>query len=200
MYRVENNKLAFSPGQLSKLLNPKSLNAFYALGGLDGLEKGLKTDRKSGLSADEVRLDGTVTFDQVATKGASPYGNLGDAPPRVKTEAETTGKKGKKGKKGKDKGAITIPPPEPVKDTDPFADRKKIYRDNRLPEKKPRSIFQLAWIAYNDKVLILLTVAAVISLALGLYQTFAPRDENSHEEDEPKVEWVEGVAILVAIM
>ncbi|CAI4216842.1 unnamed protein product [Parascedosporium putredinis] len=169
MYRAENNKLAFSPG--------------------------LKTDRKSGLSADEVRLDGTVTFDQVATKGASPYGNLGDTPPRVKTEAETTGKKGKKGKKGKDKGAITIPPPEPVKDTDPFADRKRTYRDNRLPEKKPRSIFQLAWIAYNDKVLILLTVAAVISLALGLYQTFAPGTKTHTKKMNPR--W-SGVVVLVS--
>jgi len=199
MYHTENNKFAFSPGQLSKLFNPKSLNAFYAMGGLDGLEKGLRTDRKSGLSVDEVRLDGDVTFNEVATKGASPYGRLGDTPPRVEKETEHDGSK--KGKKEKDKTAPAIPPPEPVRDTDPFADRKRIYRDNRLPEKKPRSIFELAWIAYNDKVLILLTIAAIVSLALGLYQTFAPRDENeSPEEEEPKVEWVEGVAILVAIM
>jgi Ca2+-transporting ATPase len=32
------------PGQLSKLLNPKSLNAFYALGGLNGIKRGLRTD------------------------------------------------------------------------------------------------------------------------------------------------------------
>ncbi|EOD46746.1 putative p-type calcium atpase protein [Neofusicoccum parvum UCRNP2] len=49
--------------------------------------------------------------------------------------------------------------------------------------------------AYNDKVLILLTIAAVISLALGLYETFGQK----HEDGEPKVEWVEGVAIMVAI-
>ncbi|PKS10657.1 hypothetical protein jhhlp_002412 [Lomentospora prolificans] len=198
MYQAENNKLAFSPGQLSKLLNPKSLNAFYALGGLEGLEKGLRTDRKSGLSADEVKLDGNVTFDQVATKGSSPYGNLGDTPPRVKQDVDVSDSNGKKKKKAK--SAASIPPPESVKDTDSFADRKRIFRDNRLPEKKPRSIFQLAWIAYNDKVLILLTIAAIVSLALGLYQTFAPRDESSEEEEEPKVEWVEGVAILVAII
>ena len=49
--------------------------------------------------------------------------------------------------------------------------------------------------AYNDKVLLLLTGAAVISLALGLYQTFGVK----HKPGEPKVEWIEGVAIIVAI-
>ena len=77
-----------------------------------------------------------------------------------------------------------------------FADRKRIFSDNRLPVRKPKNIFQLAWMAYNDKVLILLTCAAVISLALGLYQTFGVE----HEPGEPAVEWIEGVAIIVAIV
>jgi P-type Ca2+ transporter type 2C len=38
-----------------------------------------------------------------------------------------------------------------------------------------------------------LSVAAVVSLALGFYQSFRPGAEN-------KVEWVQGVAILVAIV
>lgn len=41
----------------------------------------------------------------------------------------------------------------------------------------------------------MLSVAAVISLALGLFQDFGtPR-----KDDEPPVDWVEGVAIVVAI-
>src|SRR5690606_878988 len=124
-----------------------------------------------------------VTFDEVAVQGASPYGALGLTAPALKEDTKAT---------------VHIPPAEPVKDTDPFADRKRTFRDNRLPERKPRSIFELAWIAYNDKVLILLTAAAVVSLALGLYQTFAPQDEA--QDEEPNVEWVEGVAIVVAIM
>lgn len=67
---------------------------------------------------------------------------------------------------------------------------------NRLPEKKSKSLLELAWIAYNDKVLILLTIAAIVSLALGLYQTFG----TPHEPGEARVEWVEGVAIIVAIL
>jgi hypothetical protein len=41
----------------------------------------------------------------------------------------------------------------------------------------------------------LLSVAAVISLALGLFQDFGtPR-----KDGEPPVDWVEGVAIMIAV-
>ncbi|RMD41721.1 hypothetical protein DV735_g3401, partial [Chaetothyriales sp. CBS 134920] len=171
-FEVEDNKFAFSPGQLNKLINPKSLSAFYAVGGLAGLEKGLRTDRKAGLSSDEGHLDGTVDF-QEAVSAAS---------------AGTTGQHS-----GEAVNATTVPAnaaPEP------FYDRKRIFKDNRLPEKKAKTFWQLVWIAYNDKVLILLSVAAVISLALGIYQTVRPSPSEAHEA---RVEWVEGVAIMVAI-
>jgi Ca2+-transporting ATPase len=171
-FEVENNKFAFSPGQLGKLYNPKSLSAFYALGGLDGIEKGLRTDRKAGLSVDEQHLDGVVTFDEATTQTATQT-------PEKSSQVYGT--------------AVTDSPNATGPDT--FADRKRVFSDNRLPVRKPKNIFQLAWMAYNDKVLLLLTAAAVISLALGLYQTLGVK----HEDGEPKVEWIEGVAIIVAI-
>lgn len=179
MFDVQDNKFAFSPGQLSKLLNPKSLDAFYALGGLTGLEKGLRTDRNAGLSTDESALDGAVKFEDVAPKGTPKYGSNGDTVPVAKG----------------DNGNPATPAPA-HHTTGQFADRRRIFRDNRLPEKKSKSLLELAWITYNDKVLILLTVAAVVSLALGLYQTFGVPPEHG----EAKVEWVEGVAIMVAII
>jgi Ca2+-transporting ATPase len=179
MYDVKDNKFAFAPGQLSKLLNPKSLDAFYALGGLAGLEKGLRTDRNAGLSTDESALDGTVAFEDVAPKGVPKYGSHGDVVPIAK-----------------DGGNPAIPPAEHHHAGVQFADRKRIFRDNRLPEKKSKSLLELAWITYNDKVLILLTIAAVVSLALGLYQTFGVE----HKDGGAKIEWVEGVAIMVAII
>ncbi|KAM0215786.1 hypothetical protein ACHAQI_002884 [Fusarium lateritium] len=179
MFKTDQNKFAFSPGQLSKLLNPKSINAFYALGGLDGIEKGLRTDRSAGISTDESTLDGEVDFHDVAPKGTPKHGTAGDAIPESNTEA-----------------AVHIPPPHDLDPTGPFCDRKKIFRDNRLPEKKSKSLLEIAWTTYNDKVLILLTIAAVVSLALGLYQTFG----GEHKKGKPKVEWVEGVAIIVAIV
>ncbi|KAK4224301.1 putative type IID cation-transporting ATPase [Podospora fimiseda] len=176
MFIIHDNKFAYSPGQLSKTLNPKSLNAFYALGGLAGLEKGLRTNRDTGLSPDESALDGTVEFEDVAPKGTPKYGHHGNTEPEVQegNVAATTAPTHEKGSA--------------------FADRKRIFRDNRLPEKKSKTLLELAWITYNDKVLILLTFAAVISLALGLYQTFGVK------HDGAKVEWVEGVAIMVAIV
>jgi Ca2+-transporting ATPase len=177
MFRTEDNKFAFSPGQLSKMLNPKSHNAFYAMGGLAGLEKGLRTDTNIGLSMDETTLDGAVPFEEVAMKGTAKYGTAGDTVREAKNPTE-------------------IPGPSPESKTGGFLDRKRIFTDNRLPDKKTKTLLNLAWQTYNDKVLILLTVAAVVSLALGLYQTIG----GSHKEGEARVEWVEGVAILVAII
>ena len=77
-----------------------------------------------------------------------------------------------------------------------FADRKLAFQDNTLPTKKPRTIFQLMWMAYNDFILLLLTAAAVVSLVVGLYQTFG----TVHTPSNPPIEWVEGVAILTAII
>lgn len=174
-FEVKDNKFAFSPGQLSKLLNPKSLGAFHAMGGLSGLEKGLRSDRVSGLSIDEEFLDGSVSFDEAktASEDVTPTKGLHR---RAMSRTST-------------RGTISKQQSE-----NSFADRKRVFKDNRLPEKKAKSIFQLAWMAYNDKVLILLTVAAVVSLALGIYQSVTAKPGQS------KVQWVEGVAIVVAIV
>lgn len=179
MYLVKDNRFAYSPGQLSKLLNPKSLDAFYALGGLAGLEKGLRTNRDTGLSVDETSLDGTIAFQDVAPEGTPKHGALGEKDPVPKDDNPAA------------LGAQTTYPAGT-----PYGDRKRVFRENILPEKKTKTLLQLAWITYNDKILILLTFAAVISLALGLYQTFGVK----HTDGTAKLEWVEGVAIMVAII
>lgn len=84
----------------------------------------------------------------------------------------------------------------PLLTVEPYSQRKDIFGCNRLPEKKIKTVLQLMWIALNDKVLILLTVVATISLALGLYQTFF----QPHRPGQPKVEWVEGVTIMTAVI
>lgn len=176
-FQVENNPFAFSPGQLSKMFDPKSLAAFYSIGGMAGLEKGLRTDRKAGLSVDETALDGAVSFDDATQRGngkAVPgHGGVaaGEASPSA-------------GRGGGGRGGAG------------FSDRKRVYKDNRLPEKKAKSLLQLVWITFNDKILIMLSIAAVVSLAVGLYQTFG----QEHDAEHPAVEWIEGVAIIVAIL
>ncbi|UZJ57064.1 hypothetical protein CBS101457_006384 [Exobasidium rhododendri] len=87
-------------------------------------------------------------------------------------------------------------------------DRKRVYGTNILPEKKSKSLLLLMWLALQDKILILLCFAAVISLALGLYTDFGAPPELIACElpppgqtmcELPAVDWVEGVAILVAV-
>lgn len=166
-FRVEQNPFAFSPGQLNKLLNPKSLAAFQALGGLRGIAKGLQTDTAGGLNIDETSVPRTVSFDEAVRSSSlsSVYEHKPSANPNPSSES--------------------------------FTDRVRVYKRNVLPARKPTPLWKLMWNAYNDKVLILLTVAAVISLALGLYETFGAHKEPGAPAP---VDWVEGVAICVAII
>ncbi|RSL43909.1 hypothetical protein CEP54_014901 [Fusarium duplospermum] len=163
-FKVDNSPFAFSPGQLNKLLNPKSLAAFRALGGLNGIVAGLQTDVTSGLSAEETAVRKNVTFEEATGWQTTTQ------------SASTTTK-------------------EPM--NEPFGDRIRVYNRNVLPAKKATPFWRLLWNAYSDKVLILLTAAAVISLALGLYETFG----GNHKPGDPTpVDWVEGVAICIAII
>ena len=135
------------PSSLYKLISPKNLDHLQELGGIEGLEKSLLVDSKSGLS------------EQTALAGAS------------------------------------------------VQDRKRIYGENRIPARKQKSLLHLMWLAFQDKIIILLAVAAVVSLALGIYQDVG-QPPKTYESPEcpnntctiPSVDWVEGVAIVVAII
>lgn len=166
---VEQNPFAFSPGQLNKLLNPKSLHAYVSLGGIRGIEKGLQTDLSAGLSIDESSARSRVTFEDATGRAAVKYSTASSSQPSYSHQA----------------------------DGDSFVDRIRVYGKNILPAKKATPIWKLMWNAYNDKVLLLLTAAAIISLALGLYETFGVE----HKPGDPApVDWVEGLAICVAII
>ncbi|KAI1129012.1 calcium-translocating P-type ATPase [Nemania abortiva] len=164
-FDIEDNPFAFSPGHLNKLLNPKSLLAFRALGGLAGIQRGLQTDTKAGLSLDETTVRSKVTFDQAVGRTSDKFLGL----------AETTSCPG----------------------SDAFIDRVRVYGKNILPAKKAAPLWKLVWAAFQDKVIILLAVAAIVSLALGLYETFGVKHEPG---DPPAVDWIEGVAIIIAIL
>ena len=62
---IPNNPFAFTPKQMTKLHDPKDLNILRAMGGLDGLVYGLRTDVKTGLSPDEDKLQGNITLQDV---------------------------------------------------------------------------------------------------------------------------------------
>ena len=172
-FEVPNNVFAFSPGQLNKLLGPKSLAAYRVLGGIRGLEKGLQTDVVAGLSVDEGSISKRISFDE-ATQSARQ-------------------------KKPPDSGAVFG---HDIMVTDDerkgqYHDRIRIYKDNRLPTKKSLSIWKLFWKAFNDRVLIILTIAAVISLALGVYEAVG---QTPQPGQGPSLDWVEGLAIEIAVV
>ncbi|KAI2633562.1 plasma membrane calcium-transporting ATPase [Hypomontagnella submonticulosa] len=164
-FQVENNPFAFSPGQLNKLQNPKSLPAFRSLGGLSGIARGLQTDINAGLSVDETTVRTSITFEQAVRRTSDKFFETPDLTPNSGPGS--------------------------------FVDRIRVFGKNVLPAKKATPIWKLMWGAYNDKVIILLTVAAIISLALGLYETFGTTPEPG---GPPSVDWVEGVAIIIAIL
>lgn len=172
-FEVVDNSFAFSPGQLNKTLNPKSLAAYRALGGLRGLERGLKTDIVAGLSVDETSISEKVTFEE-ATQSA-------------KTEKKSLDEF------SKSVDLATTPHEVPGQ----FHDRKRVFKDNRLPTKKSLSIWRLFWNAYNDRILIILTIAAIISLALGIYEALGQKRAKG---DPQPLDWVEGLAIEVAVV
>ncbi|KAI8869032.1 calcium-translocating P-type ATPase [Ramicandelaber brevisporus] len=76
-----------------------------------------------------------------------------------------------------------------------FGERIEMYGENVLPQKPIKSIWQLMWNALQEKILILLMVAAIVSLALGIYE-----DVTRHNKDDPPINWVEGCAILIAVL
>ncbi|KAL6945499.1 hypothetical protein ACO0QE_002959 [Hanseniaspora vineae] len=79
--------------------------------------------------------------------------------------------------------------------------RQKVYGINKLPEKQSKTLWQLLWEGLQDRTMIILSAAAIVSLALGLYETFGQPPEYDNEGKViPKVDWVEGVAILIAIL
>ncbi|KAH8655917.1 hypothetical protein BGZ61DRAFT_372862 [Ilyonectria robusta] len=171
------SNFAFSPNQLHKLLTTKSLPALRAFGGLPGLAAGLRTDISSGLSIDETNLDGTVAFDEAVSAGRDgrpPAIIEGPPPPTPPTLLA--------------QGLRLGEPPD-----NHYIDRKRVFGENLVPQRKQKSFFRLMWIAFNDKLIILLTISATISLAIGIYQTVDPSVDSS------RIEWVDGVTIVAAI-
>ncbi|KAL0079340.1 PMCA-type calcium-translocating P-type ATPase [Phycomyces blakesleeanus] len=80
-------------------------------------------------------------------------------------------------------------------DEEGFADRKRVFGRNTIPDAPPKSLLFLVWQAYNDQTLIMLTIAAIVSLVAGFWNDMS----DNHPKDEPKIGWVDGVAILAAV-
>ncbi|XP_072522102.1 plasma membrane calcium-transporting ATPase 2 isoform X4 [Salminus brasiliensis] len=85
--------------------------------------------------------------------------------------------------------------------------RRTVYGQNLIPPKKPKTFLQLVWEALQDVTLIILEIAAMISLGLSFYQppgegSESCGDANAGAEDEGEAEagWIEGAAILLSVV
>ncbi|XP_028966499.1 plasma membrane calcium-transporting ATPase 2 [Galendromus occidentalis] len=84
--------------------------------------------------------------------------------------------------------------------------RKKFYGANSIPPKPPKTFAQLVWEALQDMTLIILQVAAVVSLVLAFINpegSAEPEEESFPGEGEgsdSEASWIEGVAILVSVI
>ena len=57
--------------------------------------------------------------------------------------------------------------------------RKQVFGQNLIPPKKPKTFLELVWEALQDVTLIILEIAAIISLVLSFYRP--PGGENERE-------------------
>ncbi|XP_018332263.1 plasma membrane calcium-transporting ATPase 2 isoform X2 [Agrilus planipennis] len=79
--------------------------------------------------------------------------------------------------------------------------RREVFGSNSIPPKPPKTFLQLVWEALQDITLIILEVAAIVSLALSFYHPAAEEDESiPFDDDETSHGWIEGLAILISVI
>ncbi|XP_053150599.1 plasma membrane calcium-transporting ATPase 2 isoform X3 [Hemicordylus capensis] len=85
--------------------------------------------------------------------------------------------------------------------------RKLIFGKNFIPPKKPKTFLQLVWEALQDVTLIILEIAAIISLGLSFYhppgegnEACATAAAGGEDEGEAEAGWIEGAAILLSVI
>jgi len=77
--------------------------------------------------------------------------------------------------------------------------RRQTFGSNTIPPKPPKTFLRLVWEALQDVTLIILEVAAIVSLLLSFVPSNSADDGIGHEEDKSH-EWIEGLAILISVI
>lgn len=173
---VENNPFAFTPQMLSKLHDPKNLNALRAMGGLIGLTMGLRSNLDKGLSPDEDKLEGRVALQDIwqyleaLKKGqiqeTSENGRLNEGghdkskginllldDSRVR-EKPKHAESGAAPKYSVSRWPIITSVRLRAEEMKGFSDRKRLFSDNRIPPRKSKTFFELMLRALHDRLLV----------------------------------------------
>ncbi|KAI8361695.1 PMCA-type calcium-translocating P-type ATPase [Blakeslea trispora] len=182
------NPFAFTNQQLSALMDPKNLPLLRSYGGLEGVARGLHVDVHTGLKPNGPK-HAKITLSQVMKE-------RDDSIYIEEIDVKRTPTVHSVGRQLTHRTDTNVPAP----DASAFPQRTSVFGSNVLPETETKSIFALMWIAFQDKTLILLAIAAVVSLGVGLYEDIAVPEYDTFGNRIPGVKWVEGVAIIVAIL
>uniref|UniRef100_V9I6W2 Calcium-transporting ATPase n=1 Tax=Apis cerana TaxID=7461 RepID=V9I6W2_APICE len=78
--------------------------------------------------------------------------------------------------------------------------RRDTFGSNLIPPKPPKTFLQLVWEALQDVTLIILEVAALVSLGLSFYHPADDEEKPLIDEDEAKYGWIEGAAIFISVI
>ncbi|XP_004459107.1 plasma membrane calcium-transporting ATPase 4 isoform X1 [Dasypus novemcinctus] len=84
--------------------------------------------------------------------------------------------------------------------------RRQVFGQNLIPPKRSKTFLELVWEALQDVTLIILEIAAIISLVLSFYRPPGGDHEqcgqvaSSDDEEEAETGWIEGAAILFSVI
>ncbi|XP_037680932.1 plasma membrane calcium-transporting ATPase 4 isoform X3 [Choloepus didactylus] len=84
--------------------------------------------------------------------------------------------------------------------------RRRVFGQNLIPPKRSKTFLELVWEALQDVTLIILEIAAIISLVLSFYRPPSGDHEqcgqvaSSDDEEEAETGWIEGAAILFSVI
>jgi len=144
---------AFTLRQLDALHESRDVGLLKAMGGLDGVCVGLRTNLETGLSTEEDRFTVPVTLDVVQHRLQSIHGmdedhrtdlidlELGTV---VRTDTERSSASRR----------ISISSRPSRSKSSKFSDRKSAFGENKLPTRKQKTLLSLMWSILQDKVLV----------------------------------------------
>jgi hypothetical protein len=135
------NPFAFTPQQLSALQDPKNIELLHTYGGLDGVAQGLHADTGNGLNPNR-KIDSNITLNDITSDKQQIKAPGSD----VEYVEDVEGVEDVQ-----DKSAPKTAMPTP---TGPYAKRMTVFGANVLPAVKGKNLFQLMWMAFNDKTLV----------------------------------------------
>ncbi|KAI7859489.1 hypothetical protein BDC45DRAFT_543407 [Circinella umbellata] len=205
------NPFAFTAEQLSNLVEKRDLKFLNDVGGVFGIAKGLHSHMMHGISENERYPLKTITLNDLVSAAASTCNKsvtsddddeedddddaILDEDMLAYCNVEDYEKHHHPTQQENPDNAM-----DDEKEQEMHRQRKLVFGNNILPCIKHKSLFRLIWISLQDKTLILLIVAAIVSLTVGIYEDLTIIEYDNDGNQIPGVKWVEGVAILLAIV